>query len=332
MPVTGNAIITNTYGNDIFTLYDACSGTEIQCGFGNENYLGLTQNTNYKLKVASRVDLIATRSFNIQAFFVNPNDDCNTSTTIAIETANAVNISYNNSGSTPGTVNGSCENPAFTYNDMWYNFTMPVNGNVFITNAYGNDSFTLYDACSGTEIQCGFGTERYINLTQNVNYVLRVASRVDLIDDRSFNTATPIQVANIGECATQNNMVNMNGASPSTGLSSCVSQSQEYYDAWYSFQAPLTGNIALTTSSASDNYALYDACNGTEIVCFNNDGSLPVVLGNTYYLQLLRQTVSLVDVTFCLESAPLVAQGIVDTCETLPNVTISTTQGMKWTI
>ncbi|WP_452221124.1 T9SS type A sorting domain-containing protein [Lacinutrix salivirga] len=340
MPITGNVRITSTYGNDSFTLYDACNGTEIQCGFGNEYYYNLQQNTNYKLRVASRVDLIANRSFNIQAFEANINDDCNMSTEILIETENVVTTSYNNAGSMQSTIQGSCENTNFEYNDLWYNFTMPVNGNVFITSAYGNDSFTLYDGCGMTEIQCGFGTETYINLSQNTNYVLRVASRVDLIAPRSFSirafeaipnqtcaTATPIQVANLGDCASQNNVVDMRGATPSTNLSSCVTQSQEYYDAWFTFQAPLTGNITLNTGEVFDNYALYDACNGTEITCFNNDGSMPVVFGNTYYLQLLKRTVFLDEVTFCLEGAPEVAPGMANVCETLPNVTISAAEG-----
>ena len=337
MPVNGNVRITQADGFDSYVLFDACSGTEIQCGTSDEFYYDLVQNTTYVLKVASRNIYAGTGSFNIQAFAPVVNNLCADAITIPIETANAVNTAYNTAGATE-TLQGSCETASQVWQDLWYNFTMPVNGNVRITQANGFDSYVLFDACSGTEIQCGTSDEYFYDLVQNTTYVLKVASRNIYAGAASFNiqafvtivnndcsNALPIQVATIGECANENNTVDLRGATE-TLQGSCSSNSQDFLDAWYTFEAPLTGNISLNSNSSFNNFAVYDTCNGTEIVCFFNTGSIPVVFGQTYTLQVSRRDVYADSITFCLEGAPVVATGTSGTCETLPDVTISSAQ------
>ena len=341
MPFDGNLRFSGVNFADQFTLYDSCADipTEVACFF-NFTYIYNLPAGTYTLRAYSTVSNANADSFTMQAFPIALNDECVNAEVISDDLTNLVTINYNNTQATES-LEASCDTNVDDYLDLWYEITMPFNGNIRFSNINFTSRFTLYDACNSipTEVGCTNDDSNINNLTAG-SYLLRVSSTDGDAGNRSFNmqaiatipndtcaTALPIQVATSGACVTENNIVDMRGATPAPTLSSCVTQTQEYYDAWYTFQAPLTGNVFLNTTSVFDNYAVYDACSGNELICFNNNGSIPVTFGTTYYLQLLKRTPFLDEVTFCLEGAPSVALGIMSTCETLPSIEISTAEG-----
>jgi hypothetical protein len=347
MPVAGNLQISGVNFADGFTLYDNCGAvpTEIACFYNNNFIYNLAVGT-YTLRVVSTANFAGADSFVIQAFETVTNDECANAEVITADITTPTTINFNNAGATES-LQSSCETSLTEeYLDLWYEFTMPVNGNITITGVNFADGFTLYDTCGTvpTEIDCFYNGKILTGLTAGT-YTLRVVSEsgfagVDSFVITAYETisnidcasAESIQVAAIGECTTQNVTVELRGSTLASSVGACQNGTLNWIDAWYTFEATLTGNITLNTNSTFNNFTVYDSCGGTEVACFNNDGSIPVVFGNTYYIQVSRAETSLSTVTFCLEGAPVVATGTAGICETIPTVEISATQGntMEW--
>ncbi|MBC8756605.1 T9SS type A sorting domain-containing protein [Kordia sp. YSTF-M3] len=342
MPVTGNLSFSGVNFADGFTLYDNCGTvpTEIDCFYNNHFIYNVAAGT-YTLRVVSTSGFAGADSFVIQAFQTAANDECANAEIITADITTPTTINFNNASATES-LQSSCEtSPTDEYLDLWYEFTMPVNGNITITGVNFADGFTLYDTCGTvpTEIECFYNEKIIFGLTTGT-YTLRVVSSSIYAGADSFvitayesitnvdcASAELIQVAAIGECSTQNVTTELRGSTLASSVGSCQNGTQTWLDSWYTFEATLTGNITLNTSSTFNNFTVYDACGGTEVACFNNDGSIPVVFGNTYYLQVSRLETSLTAVTFCLEGAPVVATGTAGVCENIPTVEISTLQG-----
>ncbi|WP_055445497.1 T9SS type A sorting domain-containing protein [Lacinutrix himadriensis] len=350
MPVNGNIRITSVDGFDQCTLYANCADTmlatpvEIGCSRDDTYYHDLTMGTTYTLRYANLVSFAGAKNFDIQAFETVANDDCSNAEVIAVTTAAATNVQTETGGANQSLI-ASCEDANNTWLDVWYQFTMPVNGNIRITSVDVFDQFTLFASCADTmlatpiEIGCSRDDTYYYDLIMGTTYTLRYANLQsfagvknfdiqafeDIVNDDCAN-AEVIQVANIGLCSTENVTIDSRRASITTNIGSCQNASQIWLDAWYAFEAPLTGNINLNSSSGFNNFVVYDSCGGTEVACFNTSGVIPVVFGQTYLLQVMRTDSAANSFTFCLEGAPEVAPGTVGSCETLPDVTISTSE------
>jgi len=339
MPVTGNLRITGVNIFDEFTLYDGCGGAELACFNDNGFVYNLSMGT-YRLRVYKRDIYASTDSFNIQAFTTVANDECATAEVITDDISTQRTINFDNRGATES-LDASCDTMSNTHLDVWYEFTMPFDGNVEITGVNIFDRFTFYDSCGGMEVACFNGSGFAFGLSSG-NYILRASSQSIYASIDSFNiqayealpnddcvNAVMIPVATTGNCSSQNITVNLKGATETfaPAIGDCFSTSQVWLDAWYAFEAPITGNINLTSTNSNNTFAVYESCGGFEVACFANDGIIPVVFGNTYYIQVSRATISAGEVTFCLEGAPEVAPGIVGICENIPSVTISTMEG-----
>ena len=339
MPVNGNVRITGVNIFDEFTLYDTCGGSELAC-FNDDGFVyNLTIGT-YILRVYKRDIYASADSFNIQAFEATPNNECATAEVITDDITTQRTIFFDNRAATES-LNASCDNASNTYLDVWYEFTMPVNGNLRITGVNFLDRFTLYDACGGSELFCDAGSFFVYNLTTGT-YYLRAYSQSIHASSESFSiqafeqltnddcaNVEMISVAGIGACGTQNITVDLRGSSETVApnIGDCFSTSQTWLDAWYSFEAPITGNITLTSTNSNNTFAVYEACGGFEVACFTDDGVIPVTFGNTYYIQAARASNFAGELTFCLEGSPAVATGSAGVCETMPAIEISTAQG-----
>ncbi|QHI36223.1 hypothetical protein IMCC3317_15820 [Kordia antarctica] len=341
MPVTGNLQFSGVNFADGFTLYGNCGSvpTEIDCFYNNHFVYNLAAGT-YTLRVVSSAANSGNDSFIIQAFETAANDECATAEVITADITTPTTINFNNATATQS-LQSSCEASGATYLDLWYEFTMPVTGNITITGVNFADGFTLYDNCGTvpTEIDCFYNQKIMIGITAGT-YTLRVVSNEIYAGADSFvitayeavtnvdcASAELIQVAAIGDCGSQIVMSELRGSTVASSVGSCQNGSQTWLDTWYTFEATLTGNIALNSNSFFNNFAVYDACGGTEVACFTDDGSIPVLFGNTYYIQVSRVESSLATVTFCLEGAPVVATGTAGVCENMPTVEISVAEG-----
>ncbi|AXG72194.1 hypothetical protein KORDIASMS9_04462 [Kordia sp. SMS9] len=341
MPVNGNLEISGVNFADGFTLYDNCGAipTEIDCFYDNNFTYGLTTG-NYILRVVSTASNAGNDSFIIQAFETATNDECATAEVITENITTQRTIVFNNAAATES-LDASCDTASNTHLDLWYEFTMPVTGNIYISGVNFADRFTIYDTCGGTELAC-FDDNGFAYSLISGTYYLRAYSTEIYADADSFNiqafaqlanddcvNAEMISVAGVGACGTQNITVDTRGATETfaPNIGDCFSTSQVWLDAWYAFEAPITGNITLTSTNFSNTFAVYESCGGAEVACFADDGVIPVTFGNTYYIQVSRATVSAGEVTFCLEGSPAVAQGMAGMCENMPTVEISAAQG-----
>ena len=342
MPVNGNLEISGVNFADGFTLYDNCGSvpTELDCFYADNFTYNLTIGT-YLLRVTSTGSFAGADSFIIQAFETAVNDECANATVITDDISTPTTINFNNAAATES-LRSSCDTTTSTnYPDVWFQFTMPFDGNITITGVNFADGFTLYDNCGtvATEIDCFYNGKVVTELTAGT-YTLRVTSNEDFADADSFiitayealtndscASEEMTQVAAIGDCSSQNVTAELRGSSLTTSIGSCQNNSQNWLDAWYTFEATLTGNITLNSNSIFNHFAVYDACAGTEVACFTQNGSIPVVFGETYYLQVFRKETDQSSATFCLEGAPTVATGTAGFCENMPTVEISNAQG-----
>ncbi|MBU2938369.1 T9SS type A sorting domain-containing protein, partial [Lacinutrix sp. C3R15] len=190
MPVNGNLYVDGTLSWNQFALYDACGGTQIQCGATNQLFTDLTAATNYKLRVFRTLETADNnnyRSFSIQAFEIINNDDCASAENITV-TNSPTTIYFGIAGAAINNEIGCSGTPAEEYADVWYDFTMPMDGYIFIDGALSWNNFALYDACNGNELGCFSNEGNFANLTNGTTYKLRVFRTLALADNDSYKS------------------------------------------------------------------------------------------------------------------------------------------------
>jgi len=336
MPYNGNVYLNASIGWNHFVLYDACAGTEIQCGNSDELFTGLTSGTNYKLRIY-RTEVDADNnytSFTIKATEAATNDDCATAENITITTTSST-INFEISGASINNELG-CDTTA-DYSDIWYDFTMPINGNLYVDGTLNWNNFALYDSCGGTQINCGSDNMITEGLTSGLTYKLRVFRTLALTDNDSYKSFTiqAIVPATNDDCTSAENItvtttsttINFNPSSASVNNEIGCTTTADYVDVWYDFTMPVNGNILVDGTLSWNNFALYDSCGGTEINCGNNTIFFEgLTAGNTYKLRVFR-TLALAFSdnykSFTIQAFEAEAN---DDCASAENITISTTQ------
>jgi len=302
MPFNGNVYLGSNINWNNFALYDSCGGNEIQCGNNNEFFTNLTSGNNYILRVfrnANTASNTGFQNFSIKAFEEVTNNNCATAETITVTTESST-VNFNIGGAELNNEVGCSGNTEQEYVDIWYEFTMPVNGNLYLESGISWNNFTLYDSCGGNEIQCGNANEFYTNLTSGTNYKLRVFRTRSAADNNflSFNIKAFEEVTN-DDCAsaetitvtTETSTVNFNigGAELNNEVGCSGNTAQEYVDIWYEFTMPTNGDLNINGNINWNNFALYDACEGTEIQCGNlNEQYTNLTMGTIYKLRVFR--------------------------------------------
>ena len=302
MPVNGNLYVSGSLSWNNFGLYDACNSTLIQCGNTNELFTDLTAGNDYKLRVFRTITNAHQsnyKSFTVQAFENVSNDDCASAENINVTTTEST-IDFEIGGATINNETG-CTATTDDYADIWYAFTMPVNGNLYVNGTLSWNNFGLYDACNGTLIQCGNTNELFTDLTAASNYKLRVFRTVELADNsnyKSFNIQA-FEIINNDDCASAENITVTNtpttvnfgiaGATINNEIGCSGTSAEDYADVWYAFTMPIDGYIVIDGTLSWNNFALYDTCNGNELGCFSNEGTIAgLTNGTTYKLRVFR--------------------------------------------
>ena len=282
MPVNGNIRITNIPNTVYRTLYDTCGGVDLACGADDGFFYDLTAGTTYVLRMSERGLFASADDFDIEAFETAANDECADRIGIVVGTAGVTNTSLDFRAATES-VNGPCETAGNTQQDLWYEFTMPVNGNIRITNIPNTVYRTLYDSCGGVDIACGADDGFFYNLTAGTTYVLRMSERglfasPDDFDIQAFEAAVNDDCAEatamvVGTVSPIVYSIDFRGATESTDAS-CDTAGNTNLDVWYTIEMPVDGSLDLSGVPSTVYFTLYDSCGGTEIACFSNDGSI----------------------------------------------------------
>ena len=316
MPVNGNLRISDIPSTIGVTLFDSCGGSEIACFFNDGFIFDLVASTTYVLRISENAIFASPVNFNIQAFETAPNDECADRELITVTTAAETTVSFDTSSATES-IDTSCENPATDNLDVWYEFTMPVNGNLRISDIPSTIGVTLFDSCGGSEIACFFNDGFIFDLVASTTYVLRISENMVFASPVNFNiqafeTAinddceTPIEIVVLQETTTT---IALDNRSASESIdASCDIASLDNLDVWYSFTMPVNGTIEITNVANTESFSLFEECDGEEIGCFFNDGSFfELINGNTYLLRTSTRSVfsGLYDFTIqAIEVAP----------------------------
>ncbi|WP_374959869.1 T9SS type A sorting domain-containing protein [Gilvibacter sp.] len=297
MPVNGNIRITNIPNTVYRTLYDTCGGVDLACGADDGFFYDLTAGTTYVLRMSERGLFASADDFDIEAFETAANDECADRIGIVVGTAGVTNTSLDFRAATES-VNGPCETAGNTQQDLWYEFTMPVNGNIRITNIPNTVYRTLYDSCGGVDIACGADDGFFYNLTAGTTYVLRMSERglfasPDDFDIQAFEAAVNDDCAEatamvVGTVSPIVYSIDFRGATESTD-GSCDTAGNTNLDVWYTVEMPVDGSLDLSGVPNTVNFTLYDSCGGTELDCFSDDGSFTGLSAGEQYLLRLRE-------------------------------------------
>ncbi|MGV6828740.1 MAG: T9SS type A sorting domain-containing protein, partial [Flavobacteriales bacterium] len=219
----------------------------------------------------------------------------------------------------------SCENASDTNLDVWYEFNMPVSGNIKISNIPNTVNATLYDACGGSEIDCFNDDGFFYSLNAGTNYVLRISERDLFAGTVNFRIEAFTQAPNdecvnskpiaVGVVSPINYEVDTRSATESIDAS-CDNANKVNHDMWYKFEMPLDGNIQITGIPNLAGVSLFDACGGTEISCFYNDGTFFNLSANTsYILRISEEAFWAHAFSFDIQAVPAALPPCTDTTE-----------------
>jgi hypothetical protein len=297
MPVNGNIHVTNIPTTVSITVFDTCGGSEIAC-FTNDGFaFDLQEATNYVLRVSENSTFAGAVNFRVQAFETAPNDECVDRETITVNTTDALEYTIDTRTATES-IDASCENVNTQNLDVWYEFTMPVTGNLRITNIPNTVNMTLFDTCGGSEIAC-FSNDGFIfGLQEATDYVLRIAENSTFAGTVSFRVQA-FEAAPNDECVDRETItVNTTDAleytidtetATESIDASCESVNTTHLDVWYEFTMPVNGNIRVTNIPNTVSITLFDACEGSEIACFSNDGFIFGLQETTDYVMRVAE-------------------------------------------
>ena len=293
MPVDGNLRMTEIDGIDRITIYESCGGEEIQC-FTFPNFIYNLDAGDYILRYATLEVFAGPESFTIQAYDIAANDFCANAETITVETASPTIVTLNNAMATEST-EASCDTAEDDYLDVWYTFTMPIDGNLRLTGIDGVDRITIYETtCTGPEIICFTSPNFAYNLDAG-EYILRFAT-FDLFAGPASFTIQAFDIASNDECANAETiilntetttLVSLNNAMATESTeASCDIADDDYLDLWYKFTLQENSNIQITGIDGTDRITIYEeSCSGEEIACFTFPNTVENLPAGHYILR-----------------------------------------------
>jgi len=290
MPFTGKIRLTDVSSLNTVSIYTDCSlSNEIYCSSSNGFVEGLSNGTTYILRYSVRDIYTGEDDFAIQAFEPVANNDCFGAEMIPnISTSQLVNFDVR--GATQ-TSNSSCDNDNNVYLDLWYEFVMPFDGQIHITDLSSLHAMTLRTPCEfeAEELDCINGNGFMYDLVGGQTYTLVFSVR-DIYAGADDFRIIAVQPESNDECDNriiipdvelgQLILFDTRGATESTD-SDCDNALNNNHDIWYEFTMPFLGNIHMTDVSGLNIVTLYDACGGAELACAN---------GNTFFYDLSPNT------------------------------------------
>lgn len=341
MPFNGNVHLEGFTGWNNFALYDNCGESQLFCINNSGLLQNLTANSVYKIRVFRTSTYAANpnnQSFTIQAFQEVANDTCETSQNIFVNT-NSTTINFEIGGAYINNEVGCEGNTPQNYADIWYNFIMPVDGNIYISGGLGVNNFGLYDSCIGSELGCFIQSGQFQNLISGNTYKLRVFRTSQNAASNLFKSFTiqAFQEVTNDDCATaqtiavttSNSTINFEiaGANLNNEIGCESSAAQNYVDIWYEFTMPVNGNIHIDGGLAVNYFALYNTCNGSQIGCFIQSGLFQnLISGNTYKLRVFRTSGNAANTLFKSFTIQAFEHPMNDNCNFAESISVSTTE------
>lgn len=190
-------------------------------------------------------------------------------------------------------MDASCEAAGDNNLDVWYTFTMPVNGNLRFTAVSIVERITLFDSCGGSELACFSGNNFVNNLDSGTVYTLRYATPAPYATpNNSFviqafpppiNDDCQDALEIVGIAIQQIIYPDNRGANESLDAS-CDNNAENNLDMWYWFEMPYDGKVKISGISIVERVTLYDSCAGSEIICLPAGGFIKDLDSGVVYL------------------------------------------------
>ena len=280
-PPTGNVRI---YGTTPFAVYTSCNGTAIKCGDFYYTYLHyLNPGDTLLIRVYTHyLQNANTFSISVEELPESPaNDFCNNAQNLTVYPAGQ-SVGHETqcsfiSATLSSNMQASCLPSYGNYKDLFYSFSAPPSGEVFVrtNNGYFSLNKAIYNSCGGQEILCT-DSNFLTGLTPGNNYILRLFTSNDFQDTLHIGLeAVPLNnhcshpvhltVYPYGQGYSHRVNVNTVVATGSTPRPSCIDR--DLPDLYYSFTAPANGTVRMISNMFYMYGVIYDSCNGNEIQC-----------------------------------------------------------------
>ncbi len=255
------------------------------------------------------------------------NDDCINAEVLTF-TNNVANFSVDLTTATTSGISPTCQNNP---KDVWYTFTMPINGNLVIAGSTTSE-FAVYESdmsnCIGTQLSCNGAIGFTFQLVQGQTYVVQAYHPfgTDVTLNTTLTAHEQITNDDCNSAATLNfdgnnqasDTPQSNGATISGQSPACENNPR---DVWYKFTMPFDGNV-LVTGSSNVEYAFYESdvgnCFGTELSCLTGGNhTFNLVGGQEYLLQAFRINGTRGTFNFTITATPTITNDDCISAETL---------------
>lgn len=290
MPFDGKIEVSGVFGVNRIALYDSCGGTELACQLSGGFFYGLSGGSTYQLRYSSLPQQAVSDNVALQAFPAPINDECEDALLLT-NIASPQDIFLDTREATES-LNISCEDAANDNLDLWYAFTMPVDGKFEVSGVFGVNKIALFDSCGGTELDCFASSGFFNGLTAGSTYILRYAA-ISAQANADQITVQALPVVSNDECVNAFLLTGIDSPQtvsldtrPATESldASCEIAANENLDLWYTFEMPFTGKLVLSGLSTNRRIVLYDSCGGNELHCIAGNDTLYGLPGNTPYI------------------------------------------------
>lgn len=278
LPVDANELFIESQSEfNQFALFDTCNGNELGCISESGSFAGLSGGQQLKLRVfrVGETSLYPSQTFVIYTSEIVTNDSCENAQVIIVDntfrqyTTGMFGAEVNNE-------EGCAGDTPQNYADIWYEFTMPVDGTLYVFGNQDYNKFAIYEGCNGNQVACFEANKLVDNLVEGQTYKLRFyrTSQFQDINETPF-TIRAFERAENDECSNAELLPALSGESTLTlfnmagatvnNQDTCAGTSEDnIVDVWYEFTMPYEGNLFIDSQHG---VAVYEACNGNQIFC-----------------------------------------------------------------
>jgi hypothetical protein len=290
-------------------IYDTCSGNLLYCFSEDKLFDELTAGETYLLRVFRSLYIPTTfgEHFSFRTYDHIANDNCSNAEVLPTLTSDNTAIYFNLGGASVSTEE-TCIGDSDYILDAWWQVTMPITGNLFIDTPGGN-GIAIYDACNGNQLFCNASEaapdsfKLIDNLIEGNTYLIRFFNTESTLFDSEFQTINlrVYERAENDACANAETIPTITDTAQEISFYTFGSEINEeygcgtfnledYVDVWFEFTMPnLPGNLTIT-SYVYNHYAVFDACNGNEIHCFQGSDQVEgLIPGETYILRAFQR-------------------------------------------
>jgi Leucine-rich repeat (LRR) protein len=272
-----NLIVLECANNELTDLNVSQNSnlTELQCSLNNITILDLSLNT-------ALISLSAIGN-GLSSLNVNSNT--------ALEILNcggndltSLDVSQNSVLTTLDVVSNDITTLDLSQNTALQSLNCPSNQLTSLNLKNGNNTaITSFQAVFNPNLTC-IEVDDAAYSTANWTLIDAQTSFSEDCSDTNCNNAQPITVSSTI------NTVNFNLIDePINNEEGCSGTVADYADTWFEFILESDGAVGINGSVNVNRFALYDACEGTEIACFNNFGIIEnLTNGTTYKLRVFR--------------------------------------------